>query len=300
MKRFYVVLLSVFIISAVLLGLSYSKDAGQFGVPEIGQIVDDKYRVVYSTSDYLTPKNLGTDVGIINKTKDELNYVIKLIPELGKDITYSINGSEYKLLEDRNIFAGKLSEFGTEGDFALNKIKIKCIGNCNVKVEVKTNDKEYLKDVIINDDNVYNDNGVYRYYGEEVKNYVKFDGTISRIVKYQDNKVFLISDPSTLGAYKVDGSTYLELNDYLSSFNKEMIKEEEILQNKSWLTIDEVYWLESDGRIISANDSLGIEVGKEKDVHYIRGVKAIDDSNLIISKGDGSLSNPYEVSYGSK
>ncbi len=144
MKRFYVILLSVFILSAVLLGLSYSKDAGEYGVSDLGQIIDDKYRVIFSTSDYLDYKNLSTDVGIVNKTEGDLNYIIKLIPEVGKNIQYSVNGSELKLLEEKNVYSNKLNPYGQDGDFALNNITIKCDGNCRVKVEVKTNEKDFL------------------------------------------------------------------------------------------------------------------------------------------------------------
>ena len=299
MKRFYFVLLIVFVLSAVLLGLSYSKDTGQYGVPEIDQIVDDKYRIVFSSSDYLTNENLKTDVGLINKSSDTLLYTIKLIPEIGKDVKYSINESEYKDLNDRDIYDGKVASFGTEGDFALNKVAIKCSDRCRVKVEIKSNTKEYLKTIIKNSDNVYEKENTFRYYGENVNNYIKNRGVLYRILKMEAYKVYLISEPTTLGAYKVDGGTYLTLDDYLASFTKGDIKEEEILNNKSWLTSDYVYWLESNN-FASVNDSLGIEYSKEKDVHYIRTIILIDGNNAVISGGDGSLDNPYEVSYGSK
>ncbi len=61
----------------------------------------------------------------------------------------------------------------------------------------------------------------------------------------------------------------------------------------------EVYWLESDGRYISASKEVGVLVDSTLDVHYIRSINSIDVNNLVISKGDGSISNPYEVSYGS-
>lgn len=299
MKRFYVILLCVFILSAVLLGLSYSKDAGQYGVTELGQIIDDKYRVVFSTSDTLTHNNLNTDVGIVNKTDSELNYIIKLIPELGKNIQYSINESEYQALAERNIYSGKLNAYGTDGDFVLNKINLKCEGKCEVKVEIKTNDKDYLLDEIKKSKNIYDDNGTIRYYGNEVNNFVSFNGNIGRIIKLQDNKVYLISNPLTVGGYKVDGSTYLELSDYLRSFKDGAMEENEIGTNRSWLTSEEVYWLENDGRFITVNKEIGVQVCGELEVHHIRSVSTIDINNLVISKGDGSISNPYEVSYGS-
>jgi hypothetical protein len=299
MKRFYVILLSVFILSAVLLGLSYSKDAGEYGVSDLGQIIDDKYRVIFSTSDYLDYKNLSTDVGIVNKTEGDLNYIIKLIPEVGKNIQYSVNGSELKLLEEKNVYSNKLNPYGQDGDFALNNITIKCDGNCRVKVEVKTNEKDFLLDEIKNSKNVYDDNGVLRYYGQDVNNYISFNGTVSRVVKLENNQVYLISNPDTVGAYKVDGSDYLLLNDYLRSFKTEEVLESEIGTNKSWLMESEVYWLESDGRYISASKEVGVLVDSTLDVHYIRSINSIDVNNLVISKGDGSISNPYEVSYGS-
>ena len=298
MKRFYVVLLSVFVISAVLLGLSYSKDAGQYGVNELGQIIDDKYRVVFSTSDYLSNKNLNTEVGIINKTKEELTYVIKLIPEVGKNISYSVNDAEYQVLEERNVYSGKLKAFGQDGDFVLNKIAIKCDGKCSVKVEIKTTDKEYLLDLIKKDADAYEDDGVLRYIGASVDNYLLFNGSLGRIVKIVDGKVYLISNPDTVGSYKVDGNAYLELSDYLASFGTGDILESDILNSESWLTSDVSYWLEGDN-YIAANREVGIQYGNELDVHHIRSIKTIDIEKLVVNKGDGSIGNPYEVSYGS-
>ena len=299
MKRFHFVILIVFVISAVLLGLSYSKDTGQYGVPEIGQIIDNKYRVIFSTSDYLTNKNLSTDIGLVNKSSEILTYVIKLIPEIGENIQYSVNGKEYKELIDRNVLESKVNSFGKDGDYVLNSVAIKCNGECRVKVEIKTIDKEFLKDIIKKSENVYDDNGILRYYGEFVNNYISYQNDIYRIYKIQGYQTYLISEPRIIGRYKVDGGKYLELADYLASFKEGAILESEILANKSWITTDQVFWLESDN-YLACNLDKGIVVSKARDVHYIRPVIVIDGSNLVITKGDGSLVNPYEVSYGSK
>ena len=157
-----------------------------------------------------------------------------------------------------------------------------------------------LESFFEDNDQVFKDAyGNYRFFGGEVNNYIKLNGNMYRIVGLINGKIKVVGEAGDIARY-VTNNNYLTVEDYVLSFDKHDLKEDNLLGNESWLNIDYRYWLESDnenvGKMVDAD--VGVRTDAKSKIHYQRIVREVD-GNVTIEKGNGSISNPYEVSYGS-
>ena len=302
-KKIYFILIFVFAISALLLGLSYSKDSGTEKDFKLLQKYDDYFRVVYSTDKDLNINNKKIDFGITNITEDNQDYVIKLINKGKNDIYYKLDGEKEKTLNKEIIFTSTLTKKSTDGDYVLHTVEITNEDEFNVELQINVLDKVQEKPKLnIFEDNkqIFTDNnGNYRYYGENVDNYIRLDGKVYRIVGMIANKLRIVGEVGDIAGY-ISSNNYLTVEDYLLSFDKHDLTEENVLGNKSWLNIDYRYWIESDddklGKMVDAD--VGVKTDSKTRIHYQRIVRDLE-GNVEIVSGNGTMSSPYEVSYGS-
>ena len=299
-KKVYFLLLFVFAISALLLGLSYSKDSGKDSDLKILQNYDDYFRVVYSTNKTLNKDNSKIDFGITNITDTNQDYVVKIIGNSDKKLYYKLDDEKEKELESETIFTSSLTRKGTDGDYAMHKLEVISDDEFEVKLVIGVLDHS-LKSKIIESKQVFKDQkGNYRFFGENVDNYIKIDGTNYRIIGLFGDKLRLIGDVFTFSPYVVE-SDYLSVEDYILSYDKHDLKEDDLLGNVSWLNIDYRFWLESDdgedSKMVDAD--VGVSTDGKTNRHYQRIIKEIDGNGTIVD-GNGTVSSPYEVSYGSK
>lgn len=299
-KRVYVLLFFVFAISIFLLGLSYSKDSGNDMELKINEKIDKYFRVVYSTSDVLTSDMNKVDFSVTNVTDKNQDYVIKLINKGDTEVYYSLDGEKERILDKEVIFTSSLTKYGTDGDYALHRLSVKGEDRFNVSLSIGKLDRS-LKTYIFNSDDVFKDNnGNFRYFGDNVDNYLKYNNKIYQIIGVFGNKIRLVSDFSKKPVMYVASKNYLSVDDYLLSFDKHDLNVKNTLGNKSWLDAEYRYWLESDQAGLSkmVDADVGVRDDYKGRLHYERVVTEID-SNCNVIKGNGSVSNPYEVSYGS-
>lgn len=307
-KRFYVVLFSALCISLLLLGFSFSKESGTNDIRDTRETNAEDYRVIYSNNQRLNTKdNNLVDISIINKSPKKNNFYLYL-NEINNtkynDIYYSINnGIEHQLISDV-IELGELNNFGSAKDYSQFTIKIRSINNnkYEFKLDVKTTNKNFLENKIINSKNIYTDkeNNV-RFYGENVNNYLIYNNETYRIIGVINNKIKIISNGNELGPYSPSENNYLTINDYVKSFAETDIEDyNEIKQMKSWLSTETDFWLldtiENNAYYASLDN--GIATNPKKYNYYIRNTYELDKELLVIN-GDGTENNPYEVSYGS-
>lgn len=298
-KRFYLLIIFVFATSALLLGLSYSKDSGNEMTLKLNQNYDDYFRVVYSTQQVLTKTNNKIDFGITNITGENQNYVIKLINKGKGNVYYKLDGEEEKVLGKEIIFKSSLKANGTDGDYVMHRLSVNADKDFRVKVEIALLDVS-LKGALLESDQVFiDDNDNIRFFGEKVDNYIKYGDRVYRIIGLINDKFRLVSEPMNTAKYDVTAN-YLALEDYILSFDKHDLKEENVYGNKSWMNADYRFWVESDdlevGKMVDAD--VGVRTDSKNKVHYQRFVKQINGDALIV-KGNGTISNPYEVSYDS-
>lgn len=299
-KKFYLIIIFVFALSALLLGMSYSKDSGNDLEFKLREKYDNNFRVVYSNDQVLTNSNNKIDFGITNITDTKQDYVIKLINNGKKKVYYVLDGDDERVLNDEIIFGSSLAKKGEDGDYVLHTLSVSGDEGFRVKVEVHLFDNS-IEAYIKNSQEVYMDSkDNYRYYGERAFNYVLVDDVEYQIVGLINDKVRLVSNISSYpSSYNLDDE-YLSLEDYLLSFNKEDLKEEDASKYKTWLDANKGYWLESDNE--NMKKYVGANVGVREDfatrAYYKRVIKEIPADALIVG-GEGSVSSPYEVSYGS-
>ena len=299
-KKFYFILIFVFAVSALLLGLSYSKDSGTDSDLKLIQNYDDYFRVVYSTNKVLNNDNNKIDFGITNITDSNQDYEIRLVGNGDTPIYYKLDEEKEQTLNNEKIFTSSLTKKGTDGDYAMHTIEVLNENEFSCKVLITVLDKS-LKSHLIDSKQVFIDNdGNYRYFGANVDNYISVDGTTYRIIGLIGDKFRLVSEAFTTSKYVVE-STYMDVNDYVLSFDKHDLKEDGTFGYESWLNIDYRFWLETDdgeeSKMVDADVGVRTDVKTKK--HYQRIVREIE-GNAIVLSGDGSLSSPYEVSYDSK
>ncbi len=290
----------VFAISILLLGLSYSKDSGNDMELKINEMHDNYFRIVYSTGDVLTKESNKVDFGITNITNKNQDYVIKLVNSGDKKVYYSLDGENEKTLDKEVIFTSSLSKYGTDGDYAMHRLSVNGEGSFNVRLSVSRLDRTlntYIKDA----DNVFKDkNNNYRYFGGTVNNYIKYENQVYQIVGLFGDKVRLVSGFSKRPMMYNASKNFLSVEDYVLSFDKHDLTEKNTFGNKSWLDAEYRYWLESDKAGLSkmVDADVGVRDDYKGRLHYERIVITIGN-NLNVVKGNGSISSPYEVSYGS-
>ena len=292
-------LIIVFALSALLLGLSYSKGSGTDRDVKLIQNYDDYFRIVYSTNRNLSKDNNKIDFGITNITDKNQDYVIKLVNNEDKEVYYRLDSEEEKTLGKEIIFTSSLSSKGTDGDYVMHSLEILNDNDFSVKLEINVLD-ESLETYIKESKQVFTDkNGNYRYYGDNVDNYIIVDGNTYRIVGLFDKEVKVVSEPSNLSHY-LTTNLYLSEEDYILSYDKHDLKVDELLDNNSWLHDEYSYWLDSEegneGKIVDAD--VGVRTDSKNRLYYQRIVKKVGSDAKVV-KGNGSMSNPYEVSYGS-
>lgn len=309
-KKFYFVLFSALCISALLLGLSYSKESGTNKETFLNQSKTDNFKIVASSTVLNTFNESGTDISIVNKSNKESVVILNL--ELQKtdeekevkDVYYSINGSEIKKLTNNEITLGTLKNYGTNGDQATYNIKITSKSDEPIYYTYSIKKEEYstLNETIRKSNNIYEDeNHNLRYYGSNVNNYIKYENNKYRIVGIINNKVRLISSVLDESDYYTAKDSYmlLPLDDYLRSFTTSRIEESTAKTSSSWLR-EQQFWLndvKENGAYV-ASAKLGLYADSYNKSHNNRYITEIN-SNIYVLKGDGTESNPYEVSYDS-
>lgn len=290
----------VFAVSALLLGLSYSKDSGTDIDVRLNQNYDDNFRVVYSKENKLSIKNNKIDFGITNIANKDLDYVIKIINKGKKDIYYKLDADKEKTLVNDVVFTSTIKKKGTDGDYILHHLEITNSEEFDAYIEIALLDTS-LKTYMLNSPDVFKDNKHnLRYFGLNVNNYLKLDNNMYRIVGLINNKLRLVGEPTLVASYTAK-NTYLTVEDYLLSFDKHDLNENNVFGNNSWLNSDYRFWLESDNdaKAKFADADVGVRTDLKGKVHYQRFVREID-GNVKVIKGNGTSSSPYEVSYGSK
>ena len=298
-KKFYLLIIFVFATSALLLGMSYSKDSGNDMTLKLNQNYDDYFRVVYSTQQVLTNANNKIDFGITNITNENQNYVIKLVNKGNGNVYYKLDDEEEKLLGKEIIFKSSLNANGTDGDYVMHRLTVNSDKDFRVKVEIALLDTS-LKGALLESDQVFiDDKDNIRFYGEKVDNYIKYGDSVYRLIGLINGKFRLVSEPMNTAKYDATAS-YLVLEDYLLSFDKHDVKEDNIIGYKSWMNVDYRFWIESDdleyGKMVDAD--VGVRTDSKNKVHYQRFVKQISGDAVIV-KGNGTIASPYEVSYDS-
>ena len=304
-KRFYILLVSIMLVSVVLLGFSYSKESGKNDNNFIAEINKVNYRVVFSSDKKLnTVDNSKMEIGIINKDQKINNFALVLSEVDNKNVEnvyYSIDGKPNQLLVNGIIDLGELAPYGENGDFAFHTIEISSTSNYKFNMDVQTIESKLLSNVIKRSEQVYRDDkGNERYYGEIVDNYLRYNNHLYRIIGLIDGKIKLLDTVDMgLGIYN-SSDEYPTLEDYLSSFDNKLLNIEDTLNRKSWMTEKRDYWLTdiTTGNVYYASDTDGVlAIGKNVDL-YRREVIYLED-NYYLSNGDGTINNPYEVTYGS-
>lgn len=304
-KRIAFVLVCVMGASVLLLGLSYSKDSSDGSEVSLIESTNNNLKVVYSDSysDIVVNDEIERDLSIVNLSDIDSNYFIYVESTNYDDLYYVLdNGVETKL-NKRLIYNGEIKKLGTLNDQVSHKIKIINKGLKEVRVNlVVKEDNKLLVDRIINDDNVYIDTeNNYRYYGEKVNNYIKYYNQMYQIVGFINNKIKLISVNMERENYNANDD-YLSIFDYLRSLNNKDATIENANNYKSWLSNENDLWfLDTDGEdnayYLSDTNAILLS-SKLVDRNIKKVVNLYMDVTLVT--GDGSIYNPYEVSYGSK
>ena len=304
-KRIAFVLVCVMGASVLLLGLSYSKDSSDGSEVSLIESTNNNLKVVYSDSysDIVVNDEIERDLSIVNLSDIDSNYFIYVESTNYDDLYYVLdNGVETKL-NKRLIYNGEIKKLGILNDQVSHKIKIINKGLKEVRVNlVVKEDNKLLVDRIINDDNVYIDTeNNYRYYGEKVNNYIKYYNQMYQIVGFINNKIKLISVNMERENYNANDD-YLSIFDYLRSLNNKDATIENANNYKSWLSNENDLWfLDTDGEdnayYLSDTNAILLS-SKLVDRNIKKVVNLYMDVTLVT--GDGSIYNPYEVSYGSK
>lgn len=303
-KRFYVVLLSALFISLLLLGFSFSKESGNGDIAFLSELETEEYIVHFSNDGEIdTSTDNPIDLSIVNKTSKRVSYYLyfdEVDKKILRDVYYSVNGRQEKKLTSEVIKLGNLKAYGEEGDFGLFQVSIKSKNKYRFKLDVKAMDSSLLRAKVMDDENVFiTPNGDARYFGEFVNNYVFYEDQIYRILGVYDDHIHLISEAGNLSGYNEENH-YLSKKDYLASFNGKTISEETLTNYKSWLNDGKDFWLsgESSDTFYYASGDNGLGTSYPYSNYYIREVLEVD-KNLVVTNGDGTQSNPYEVTYGS-
>ncbi len=305
-KRVYIIVFSVLCVSIMLLSLSFAKESGPNNVNTLFQHSTDNYRVIYGDGDLInTYDSKVSDISLINKSNAKKVYALNIVSKDNKEypnILYSLNGSKDSKLGDGVILLGSLEAFGTDGDHATYSLELKSQNkeDANFNISIKEISTKSLYYLVKYNKQVYLDNyGDYRFYGENVNNYVRYNNILYRIVGVIDGKIKLVSDNATYEAYDASKGDILTVVDYLYSFNNKNVKVNNVTQYNSWLTTTSYYVKNHvSGKVYTISPYVGFNEINDNTIAYSRNVIYLD-GDLNISLGNGSLNNPYEVPYGS-
>lgn len=306
-KRIYITLFCVLTLSLVLLGFSFARESGTNDVVGLKELTNDDYRVIYSDSQNISiDDSIEFDVGIINKSDVVRSYSL-ILSEVNNikydEVYYSVNDMQEQPLIDGMIYLGEISPYGQDGDY--QKYNIKLINKSDEKLEfyldTKNNSEVNLARMLERNSQVYKDeNNNLHYYGKNVDNYIKYNEELYRIVGVFDGKIQIISEANSLGNYNNYLGSYLSVENFLGSYDKEeILNKDNAYKYEGWLLLDKEYWLsdQNGNDAYYANTESGINTINRNTNLYLRYVYDILDGIYI--GGDGTINNPYEVSYGS-
>lgn len=148
-NRFYIILISLLTCSALLLGLSYSKQSANGVNANLHDSINDTYRVIYSTNDKLnTRDNNVVKVSLINMKNVSTSYALVLDEVINSDyenVFYTIDGDNYYALTDNIIDLGYLNAYGSNGDTKQYSISLK--GTDSYEFDYSVIEYAYLDEV---------------------------------------------------------------------------------------------------------------------------------------------------------
>lgn len=164
--------------------------------------------------------------------------------------------------------------------------------NDRVAIRVSSIQEDGLKYTMVNSNQVYKDGeGNYIYYGKP-NNYIKYNDSVYRIIGLINNKFKLVRFNESLEEYN-ENNNYITIRDFLRTFNNREVDESNMDLFDTWLKEYNNYWF-SDGDVFIDNtiniEKLGNHISNE--------VLELGDY-VLLSNGDGTINNPYEVKYGS-
>lgn len=305
-RKYYLILFLVLSLTIVLFGLSYAKSAGVVSEPNIINYYADGMKIIYSKDNVLNLEEIQEiDLSIINTNNYDIEYEVRVLEVNNRefdDVYYQINDSVSMKLDDGTLYIGKLSKLKENNDYEKINIKIWSLSKTDYKfnINVKKINTSSLDYIVKKDNSVYKDNNDYRYYGSIVNNYIKYEDKMYRIIGFLDKKYKLISLDSNYESYKESDKTYLTIDDYLKSINESNVSIEDLSSYNSWLNAANGYWL--DDVVDEYNsyyvDSNGVITSKLKTEKLYSKEVIVLDKGLVVLKGNGTLEEPYEVSYG--
>ena len=305
--KFYLSLLVIFGLSAILLGVSYSKEAGVSYYSSSIKVNDD-LKVAYDKGNEVTidkvimkedyEKAPLYNIGITNLSSEKATYVIDIscMACLSNNVYYSLDGEEPVLLTSHILFMDHINKYGKTNDFQSHSLRLFTIGDYvgKIKFNVIKIDLSNLGDLIYQDKQVYVSDNDYRYYGEDVNNYLIYQGQRYRILGLIDDRVKIVSQDNIESEYNPEDN-YLTLKDFLASFNNEEVNKDNIINYSSWLKNGYYWFLDSSslGRhYYLENDFVSDDEDSNK--HFNQVVKELP-RNIKVTGGKGSLEEPYEV-----
>ncbi len=308
MKRFYVVLLGILFVSVLLLGFSFAKESSIDRLSSLYELDNSELRIVYSRENKINTKN-NTDItlSIINK-KNFKREILVSVEEIHNDtyrnVFYKIDNGPEHLLVDSVISLGELAPYGKEGDHKNIKLSIYTKDDNEYNFVIKNVGEDYvfnnLSKMVKDSNSVYTDkDGNIRYYGANVNNYVLYNDGIYRIIGIINGKVRLISESRGEGAYDTSKGTYITLDDFMATYNNNLVNTDNVRNYKSWIA-DGMFWLNDvvNGNAYAYTTNNGLNLNVKSSMYGLRYVIEIGPESLVIN-GDGSVNGPYEVAYGS-
>lgn len=297
-KFYYCFLLLILSTSVVLLSLSYAKESGKNVENTKDSFTIDGLQIMCNKNCSSIKTNEEFVFSITNLNKEEKEFSFTLFGIDLKEEELYINGEKKQNIE---FPVYSLSPYEMVNDF--KTISIKIVSKKDVSHGIKISPyerKNTLEKRIKEDPYVYQEENEYRYYGENPANYLLYNNELYQIIGLVEEKIKLISSIKGLSVYKKE-LDYPTLKDYMKSFGSTEISIKETLLYKSWMMQDKGFWLkdEEGNKAYYASKYDGVDLSvKYVDIYYRNTIFIPKD--LIIVKGDGSITSPYEVSYESE
>lgn len=297
--KYFFSLTAILTLSLFFVSLSYSKESTNIIDNTLSKNEDNLTLITSLGNDFkLTTEDIN-NLSIINHNEEDITYNIILKAYNNQDaIYYSIDSNEPTKYIDEIIYEETINKYGTTGDHKYHELKINAPRDTHFKIEVIKKQTYTIDKIITKSLNVYKENSNYRYYGLNTNNYLTYNNKLYRIIGLIDNKVKLISEKDNDSMYN-SYLEYLELDDYLKSFNNSEVTIENSINYDSWLNSLEPYWLKTPPEYLNVylydNNSGLIQTNR----YYTYSNRTIIniEPNLLIINGNGTINNPYEVSY---
>ena len=299
-KRFYLTIFVILSLSVVVLSATYSKDSGTSEYVAINK-EKDNLRITFEHGETipitrvnkLKADNIkGSNISIVNKHSKDVNVLIELNYLGNEEVYYSVDNSEMRLILNHAKEVVSLRPFGMDGDQHVFNIKVLSLKDTNERVSINISvlEDDFLKTNLVNDEQVFKDNeGNYIYYGQP-NNYIRYNDRIYRIIGLINSRFKIISIDYNTNEFNEENS-YLSVRDFLRTFNNREVDESNMDLFDSWLKEYNDYWFD-DGRIFVNNTIVDTDNGR----HTSSEVLELSDY-IVLSGGDGTKNNPYEVKY---